>query len=489
MANEPRTDDVAFKVEQRGIDLTSDAERHGHPRELFMLWFAANLVILGVVIGGVLMTFGLSLWEALVADVLGCASFFAIGAAAVPGARVGTATLALSRAAFGVKGNIIPSALSWITLVGWETVSLIVSTYAFAELFHIVFGVAAGNVAVLIISLAIAAFLTFGVTLLGHQTIVWVQTWATWIFGAVTLVVVIFLLSHFKAPTTLPKPVTGDAFTTFLLAMSVMFASTIFAWVNYAADYTRYLPKDTPARSIVFWNGLGAFIPGTILIGTGILIGGLVNIASAANPVTALVAIVPSWMVGPFLITAIVGMLTGNYLNSYSSGLSMQAMNVRLPRTRTVFIDATLSILAALYAVVVFNFSGAFQSFLSLEVEWIASWSAIYIVDSWFRIRHGGYDREALFSWGGGAYWYSNGINWATIGCWLLGSLGAFLFTNSALWASPLTKMWLGGADISVFVGFGVSALAYWLVLRAAYTRDTKLSGTSSVAESPIGMK
>ncbi len=472
MATQAENADKAFQVEQRGIELTPATERHGHPRELFMVWFAANLVILGVVIGGVLMSLGMTIPEALLADVLGCASFFALGAAAVPGARVGTATLVLSRAAFGPKGNVIPSTLSWITLVGWETVSLIVSTYALAELFNIAFGASATSPVVLVVSLIVAAILTFGVTLLGHQTIVWVQTWATWVFGIVTAIVVIFLISHFKAPTAAPSPATGKAFTTFLLAMSIMFASTIFAWLNYAADYTRYLPEDASAKSITWWNGLGAFIPGTILIGTGVLIGGLVNIASAANPITALMAIVPGWMVVPFLITAVVGMLTGNYLNSYSSGLSMQAMGVRLPRTRTVWIDATISILASLYAILVFNFSGAFTGFLILEVEWIASWGAIYIVDSWFRIRHDGYDKEALFQWGSGAYWYSNGINWATIGCWLLGSLGAIAFTNSTLFASPLTKMWLGGADLSVFMGFGISALTYWLVLRSSYKKS-----------------
>jgi NCS1 family nucleobase:cation symporter-1 len=39
---EPESD-RPFKVEQRGIDIAPDSERHGNPRELFWIW-AASLV-------------------------------------------------------------------------------------------------------------------------------------------------------------------------------------------------------------------------------------------------------------------------------------------------------------------------------------------------------------------------------------------------------------------------------------------------------------
>jgi nucleobase:cation symporter-1, NCS1 family len=459
------TGDRAFHVEHRGIDVTPEDARHGRARDLFAIWFAGNITILGIPIGAVLVSFGLTLKEALVADVIGCASFFLVGLAAIPGARAGTATLTLSRAPFGLRANKAPSFLSWITLVGWETITLIIGTYALEQLLEKA-GLAASTGLVLF-CLLITAIATFGVTLLGHQTVVIMQKAATYTFGIIGAIVVGFLVSHYHAAKA-PPPVTGNIVTSWVLALSVMFASTIFAWINYAADYTRYLPSKTSGKSIVWWNGIGAFIPGSILIGTGILVGSQVGLASAANPIAALVKLVPTYMSVPLLLTAVVGVLTSNFLNSYSSGLSLQALGVKISRPKTILVDATLSIGAALYAILVANFVSTFTSFLSLEVIWIASWSAIYMVDAWDRLslRRQGYSGADLFAHRGGRYWYRDGVNWAAVACWAVGSVGAFLFTNSTLWHSPLTVDWLGGADISVFVGLILTGALYLIVLR-----------------------
>jgi nucleobase:cation symporter-1, NCS1 family len=471
------TGDRAFRIEQRGINCAPDAARHGRARDLFAVWFAGNITILGIPIGAVLVSFGLTLKEALIADVIGCASFFLVGLAAIPGARVGTATLALSRAPFGLRGNKAPSFLSWMTLVGWETITLIIGTYALEQLLEKT-GLHASTGLVLF-CLLITAIATFGITLLGHQTVVVMQKAATYTFGIIGAVVVGFLISHYHAVKA-PSPVTGNIVTSWVLALSVMFASTVFAWINYAADYTRYLPRQTSWKSIVWWNGIGAFIPGSILIGTGILVGSQVGLASAANPIAALVTLVPTYMSVPLLLVAVVGVLTSNFLNSYSSGLSLQALGIKISRPKTILVDATLSIGAALYAILVANFVSTFTSFLSLEVIWIASWSAIYMVDAWDRLslRKQGYSGADLFRVRSGQYWYRNGVNWAAVACWVVGSLGAFLFTNSTLWASPLTKWWLGGADISVFVGLVLTGALYLAVLR--YLRPSSTEAMAS---------
>jgi purine-cytosine permease-like protein len=455
----------AFEVEHQGIDISPEQARYGRSWDLFPIWFAGNITILGIPIGAVLVSFGLTIPEALAADFIGCLSFFIVGLAAIPGARAGTATLTLSRAAFGLRGNKAPSFLSWITLVGWETISLIVGTFALEALLAKA-GISS-NPGIAVICLLAMAVGTFSITLLGHATIVVVQKYAMVIFGLVSLIIVVFMITHIKA-TVVPKPVTGSVSTTWLLALSVMFASTVFAWINYAADYTRHLPTRTSAAGIVWWTGIGAIIPGSILIGTGVLVGAQVGLASAANPIAAMSSLVPTWMAVPFLVTAIAGQLTSNFLNSYSSGLSLLALGIKVPRTRTILIDGTISVLVALYAILITNFSSTFTSFLSLEVVWIASWSAIYMVDALDRLslRRQGYSGDDLLRIKGGQYWYRNGINWAAVGCWIVGSAGAFLFTNSALWASPLTKMWLGGADISVFVGLLLTGGLYFAVLR-----------------------
>ena len=44
--------------------------------------------------------------------------------------------MVLGRAAFGVRGNKLPSAISWLLTVGWETVLIILSTLATATVFE-----------------------------------------------------------------------------------------------------------------------------------------------------------------------------------------------------------------------------------------------------------------------------------------------------------------------------------------------------------------
>ena len=54
-----------LSVEQNGINVISDAERKGHPRDLFWPWCAANIAVLGISYGSFLLGFGVSFWQAM----------------------------------------------------------------------------------------------------------------------------------------------------------------------------------------------------------------------------------------------------------------------------------------------------------------------------------------------------------------------------------------------------------------------------------------
>jgi purine-cytosine permease-like protein len=49
-------------------------------------------------------------------------SFLLCGLVAVAGKRGAAPTTVLSRAVYGVRGNRLPSVISWMLTVGWETV-------------------------------------------------------------------------------------------------------------------------------------------------------------------------------------------------------------------------------------------------------------------------------------------------------------------------------------------------------------------------------
>ena len=60
-----------LQIEMNGINVITDAERKGHPRDLFWPWFAANVSVLGLSYGAFLLAFGISFWQALVVGMAG----------------------------------------------------------------------------------------------------------------------------------------------------------------------------------------------------------------------------------------------------------------------------------------------------------------------------------------------------------------------------------------------------------------------------------
>src|SRR5258708_27022179 len=101
--------DRVWSIELHGIEPIEDQERHGTPFELFWVWFAANIGILGLIYGGILAGVGLNLWQsflvALLAPVL---SFLLVGVLSLAGKAGGVPLLTLSRASFCVRGNLGP---------------------------------------------------------------------------------------------------------------------------------------------------------------------------------------------------------------------------------------------------------------------------------------------------------------------------------------------------------------------------------------------
>src|SRR6202034_2556416 len=124
-------------VEANGINVIAENERKGQPRDLFWPWFAANISVLGLSYGSFELGFGISFWQAVGAGLVGIiVSFLLCGFIAVAGKRGSAPTMVLSRAAFGVRGNKLPAAISWLLTVGWETVLIILATLATATVFE-----------------------------------------------------------------------------------------------------------------------------------------------------------------------------------------------------------------------------------------------------------------------------------------------------------------------------------------------------------------
>ena len=176
------------------------------PIELFWVWCAANISILGITYGAFLVVFySLNLPQAVLAAAVGTVlSFFLVGFVSLAGKLGGAPTLILSRASFGVVGNALPTLVSYISLVGWEIILVALSTFA-AETVLSRLGWVHGDLA-LAVSFVIVAAATIAIGLLGHATIVRIQTWFTWAFAVLTVVFMALVWSEIDWGTVSSLP-------------------------------------------------------------------------------------------------------------------------------------------------------------------------------------------------------------------------------------------------------------------------------------------
>src|SRR5713226_10630338 len=176
-----------LQIEANGINVISDSERKGKPSDLFWPWFAANVSVLGLSYGAFILGFGISFWQAVVVSIVGIiVSFLLCGFIAVAGKRGSAPTMVLGRAAFGVNGNKLPSVISWLLTVGWETVLMILATLATATVFErLGWG---GGTGTKVIALIIVTALTVGGGVIGFDLIMRMQAVITVITGVLTVV-------------------------------------------------------------------------------------------------------------------------------------------------------------------------------------------------------------------------------------------------------------------------------------------------------------
>src|SRR5918995_1836153 len=188
------TGDVAGRIETRGIDHIPDGERHGRPRALFGIWAAANVLYLNFVFGGLLILFGLGLWESLLLCVLGNLWWFVIGWIAISGPAAGAPSVIIMRAMFGVRGNaLFGSGLGVLIGLFYIVLNIAFTTLA-AEALLATVGIELPD-GLSILVLAVVSALSLIVSVFGHATIEKLSGYLSLGVGACFAVVGVFVLA------------------------------------------------------------------------------------------------------------------------------------------------------------------------------------------------------------------------------------------------------------------------------------------------------
>lgn len=456
-------------IERTGIETVPESARIAKPRHLFMPWFAANVSVFGMSYGAWVLDFGISLWQAAIVSVIGIViSFLLCGIIAIAGKRSSTPTMVISRAAFGVHGQKVPGIVSWLTSIGWETFLAITAVLATATVITQLGG--DGGTVVKLIATVLVALLIVLASVLGYHTIMKMQAVLTWITGLMTLVYLGLAIPHIDLSVALSVP--NGSLGQSIGALVMVMTGFGLGWINIAADWSRYQRRSATDGAIVFWNTVGGSVAPVVLVLIGLFLvasDAELGAAISLDPVGALASILPMWVLLPFLLTAVLSLVSGAVLGIYSSGLTLLSLGIRMPRPAAAAIDGILLTIGTV--VIVFfakNFADPFQAFLITLGVPLAAWAGVLTADIIRRKRD--YDEAALFHADGryGAW------DWTSILTMLVASMIGWGFVTNEIftWQGYLLGM-IGGregdwayANLGVFFALVISFIVTY-VLRA----------------------
>jgi purine-cytosine permease-like protein len=192
-------------------------------------------------------------------------------------------------------------------------------------------------------------------------------------------------------------------------------------------------------------------IPAVLLELLGAAIASIVSTAS--DPISGLPKALPGWVVTPYLFVAIITLFAVNTIDLYSSGLTLQAIGLKLKRWQCVIVDMVIATVVG--GITIFN----------------SDFNRLYYLVDW-ALRRGKYDPAALLQSRGGRYWRNGGFNIPAVVAQLLGMAASCLWLNSTAFVGPLSSR-TSGSDFSFFLGLLVGGAAYWLLGRRAIRAET----------------
>lgn len=449
-------------VETRTIDVIPDDERHGTPLNQFTLWFGANMQITAIVDGALAVVFGADALWAIIGLTLGNVLGGVVMALhSAQGPRLGLPQMISSRAQFGVYGAALPLVLVIVMYLGFAATGTVLSGQAINNIL---------GVDVPWVGIVIFGVLTGIVAIIGYRFIHVLGRIATvaGILGFSYLGIVMFPQLDLAA-------VAAGRFetATFLLAVSLG-AGWQLTFGPYVADYSRYLPRNTPARKTFWTTFAGSVIGSSWAMALGALAASLPAAANGGfttNQVGFLGALAGGGVVAVVIyLVIVIGKLTVNSLNAY--GGFMCALTTVSAFTRTVSVSRvtrSLAIAAFLAVSVIIalaasaDFLEYFKNFVLLLLMVFTPWSAINLVD-YYLISRERIDVPALYD-PRGRY---GGWNLVALGTYLVGVAIQIPFLAQKLYTGPVTTL-LGGADVSWIVGLlGTAAIYYPLAKRRA---------------------
>ncbi|MGW6903754.1 purine-cytosine permease family protein [Streptomyces sp. NPDC054940] len=352
--------------------------------------------------------FGLSFWQATAALLLGTAlGALTHGILSLDGPRFGVPQMAIGRFAFGYRGNLLPSGVNALVAgVGWFAVNSVSAAFALDTL--------TGLRPLPSLLLVVIAQIVIG--FIGHNFV--------HAFGEADL--------------------SGGGIGGFLLAFSAAWGYAA-GWNPGASDYSRYLPRTANRFRTALYPAVGLFVSVAVVSVIGAASATIVA-PEGATPTAAFTGHLPGRLSDLVLIAIILGAVSANALNVYSSAMSITSLGLKLPawlgRSAIVVLCGIAGTAAAWASLA--DAGHAYEAFLLVIAYWVGPWLGVVLTERLHRSRTPHEELSARLA-------DRSYANWPGLAALLAGIAVSV----------PVPERWPAFGDVTCLVGFAVSAGVY----------------------------
>jgi putative hydroxymethylpyrimidine transporter CytX len=440
--------------------------RHYGFWDMIFTWIGANANTSSWYTGGVVAAVGImgGLTVIFIANPIAYAIMALIG---YIGFKVGTTTMGLTRASFGIRGSMLPSSLNIVQFIGWCSVNTFLAAISISYLANQVLGWPAfgeeGSGKVMVFGVVVCSILQIVIVAVGgSKSIKIAERFAIILLIVLTIWETIVIFRTYDIRSILEWAPPADAMIPFGKAMDVMVAFS-FGWIPAICDFTRYTKRAVSAtvapmigaNVALFWFAIVGLIG---VVATSAETG--VFDPNMSDPSSIMGALGLGWVA---MIILVLATCTTNCVNIYAASMSVNNLFPKINAKKSIIVVASVTVLGSLLPVAIGSLVDYFMIFLEYVGLIFAPLLPIIILDYYVM-------KKRNYDWGqatkvGGAYWYTNGVNWRAICSWVIGVILYFIFNNTELVMETM------GAIYATVI---VTSVAYLIIGKLGVTRSAE---------------
>ena len=422
------------------------------------IWAGANIAPVNWALGALGIVLKLGLWETIavivLGNIIGCTIFAAF---TVMGHKTGVNQMVLCRSAFGRRGAYLPSALMFLTTLGW----IGVNTYFPVKIAVAILG-QFGIPDNVVTNMGVITVVVVLQMLIGVYGFYAIRTFEKYTVPVTVAIMALMSILAWSQPGVVNWGLTSTLAPGAHLAMLTLLMTAIgvgwgISWVTWASDYSRFVPRTVSSKAVFWYSYVGMFVPTVWLAILGATLASVTLNTDPAKMVSAVFGGITSVLV---LLMVLHGPIATNILNVYSAALAALSMGVHLSRTAIALIVGIASYLVAIYFVFEPSFAKAFDNWMISLLLWMSPFAGVVLADFYIK-RRSQVDVPELYR-APEASTYGD-INWAGIIAFIAGLIAGWTVQNGLVPAlqGPIATGLLGGADLSWLVGILVSGGVY----------------------------